>query len=285
MSKFSVLLRIKWGFLSVLPISWKRRALFRRNHGYSLPRQPKTFSEKIQWRMIHDRRELIAVGGDKIRMKEYASCVCPELPIPETLWWGEDLKGVAQHHWGCDWILKPIAGSGYAVFGTGSVADAVDIEDLLHWRPKHAALHGEWAYSTARPGYLIEKRIEMVDGGVPADYKFYVFAGRVEMIYFATPRSEVESHRFYSPDWTPLDIRRADVPLAPVTPRPESLTQMLEYASRLGEAYDFVRIDLFDADGKIYFGEISPYPAGGLRRFLPDGTDLKLGEKWVLPRR
>src|SRR5690606_17493530 len=118
-----------------LPIKTRRQIMFRRAHGYPLPSEPVTFSEKIQWRLIHDRRELISLAGDKLRMKAFAHQQHPSVSIPETLWHGVDLKSIQQIDWGVPWVLKPISGSGFHAFGEGSlVSSGLDLAEVHRWK-------------------------------------------------------------------------------------------------------------------------------------------------------
>lgn len=265
---------------------WLRRQLFflYRQHRF-FPRTPRTFSEKVQWRILHDRRDIIAVGGDKLSMKEYVAELGLDIEVPRTLWHGEDLRSVLDRDWRCAWVLKPIAGSGYAAFGEGSLRDSgIDLDEVARWRADDAhRVYGEWHYSRSRPGYLIEERIPTRDGASPDDYRFWVFDGRVRVVQVDTPRVERIQRRFYTRDWTPLDVRLTGAELAPAVPQPPSLERMTELAERIGAAYDFIRVDLYDADGTVWFGELTPAPGGGLPPFDPPEFDEELGRHWTLP--
>ncbi|WP_311053127.1 ATP-grasp fold amidoligase family protein [Rhodococcus qingshengii] len=254
--------------------------------GRSLPRKPSRFTEKIQWRIIRDRRELISRCGDKLAMKMHAAVTDPDILIPETLWFGTDLKSVYNRDWGTDWVLKPIGGSGYTVFGSGSLRESgVDLDAVGTWKvDAQARLYGEWTYKHARPGYLIEKRIETAQGESPNDLRFFVFDGAVRVIQVDSPRTSVVHRRFYTPDWVPLDVNQGKGKvLADPVPAPERLSDMIKHASRIGADFDFIRVDLYEALGKIYFGEITPYPAGGTDPYTDDAFDEQLGSYWTLP--
>ncbi|QDC15948.1 ATP-grasp fold amidoligase family protein [Rhodococcus ruber] len=272
--------------LAVLPIRQRRKALYRYKMGRPLSDNPRKFTEKIQWRIILDRRELISRGGDKLAMKMHTAVADPEILIPETLWFGTDLDSVYNRDWGTDWVLKPIGGSGHTVFGAGSLRESgVDLEAVRRWKvDAQPRLYGEWAYKHARPGYLIEKRIETARGESPNDLRFFVFDGAVRVIQVDSPRTRVVHRRFYTPEWVPLDVNqgRGKV-LADPVPAPEKLSDMIKHASRIGAGFDFIRVDLYEALGKIYFGEITPYPAGGTDPYTDVSFDEQLGSYWTLP--
>jgi hypothetical protein len=101
------------------------------------------------------------------------------------------------------------------------------------------------------------------------------------LVQVDTGRFGDHRRRLYTPDWTPVDVVE-DVAPGPVTPPPASLPRMLEIASALGAAFDFIRVDLYDVAGEVWFSELTPYPGGGLDRFDP-ALDELLGSWWQLP--
>jgi hypothetical protein len=140
---------------------------------------------------------------------------------------------------------------------------------------------GEWVYSQARRLLIVEEFLG--SGQPPVDHKFLVFGGRVELVQVDTGRFGEHRRRLYSPDWTPVDVVEAVAP-GPLTPPPDSLQEMTKVAEALGADFDFVRVDLYDVDGEVWFGELTPYPGGGLDPFDPV-LDRVLGSYWQLPPR
>lgn len=275
---------IFWRAFQTLPVKQRRQILFKKWIGHPLPDVPTTFTEKIQWRIIRDRRELLARGGDKLSMKMHAQTADPSIAIPRTLWFGEDLSTVYERNWRTDWVLKPTTGSGHNSFGSGSLKDSgIRLDEVAGWNEDTLSrVHGEWAYSQARPGYLIEERIPTADGESPLDIRFFVFEGKVQVIQVDTPRSNVVRRRFYTPEWMPLEVNQGGKILDDVRPAPATLALMIDHASRIGADFDFIRVDLYEALGKIWFGEITPYPTGGLDPFTDPAFDQKLGSYWNL---
>jgi hypothetical protein len=274
--------------LPFVPIPLKRQALHLRMHKRFIPQRPLTFMDKVQWRILHDRRPIIAVGGDKLAMKHYAADKST-VRIPETLWNGPDIGPILDKNWGCEWVLKPRTGSGYAAFGSGSLRESgVTLESISNWRHMdHYRIQGVWAYGQADEGYLLEKRIPTPDGEAPSDYKFYVFDGVVRLILVTSGRSAEVGMRFYTPDWEPYEVTtgtaRTKDPLGPVTAPPEHLDEMLRVAAEIGAEYDFIRVDLYDVPEGVYFGEVTPYPTGGMATFSDEAFNRMLGDWWTLP--
>lgn len=267
-----------WTGISLLPLERRRRVLYRKYHGRDLRLDPPVrISEKVNWRIVHDRRPLLAWTCDKLRMKEYAAGF-PGLEVPRTLWAGTDVGELAEMSFPERWVLKPNHRSGLVHLGQGQPTRKELAVLTSGWlKDFQTARLGEWAYGQAQPCILAEEWIGDGDA-VPTDYKFYVFDGVPAAIQVHTGRFGEYAKRFYRPDWTPVD--GTDGPLAP---RPAALDEMLELAGALGAPFDFMRIDLFWTRGKVYFGETTPYPAGGLVQVRPDSLDVELGALWTLP--
>ena len=103
------------------------------------------------------------------------------------------------------------------------------------------------------------------------------------MVYTVQERFTRTSTNWYDPHWKPLPFCYAEYPRGSEVPVPAGLEEMLEIARRLSEGVDFVRVDLYYVDGRVYFGELTPYPACGLAPFSPPTADEWLGRFWTLP--
>jgi hypothetical protein len=266
-----------------LPVKARRRALFVLAHR-RIPhfRNTPTFNDKVNWRILNDRRPLLEWSCDKLAMKEHARGV-PGLHVPHTLWAGTELQELTSVGLPDHWILKPNHRSGLVYFGYGQP----DIEQLsvvtATWlRPVEAEDLGEWAYSKARPMLLVEEVIGM-PGSPPPDYKFFVFEGDVVAVQVDVGRYSIHQRRLYLPDWSPLNVQSGGYALAPLEPPPVGLDRMLAAAAGLGSGWDFIRIDLYNIGERVYFGEFTPYPGSGLDRIIPASVDRELGARWKLP--
>jgi TupA-like ATPgrasp len=267
-----------------LPAGSARRALFI-YHNRRLPhfRNPVTFNEKINWRILYDRRPILEWTCDKLAMKEQASKV-PGLRVPRTFWVGANVRELEGAELPEHWVLKPNhRSSGQVFFGRGRP----DISSLTaitgKWlRPFEAKDLHEWAYTKARP-FLLAEELLGPPGSPPSDYKFFVFAGQVAAVKVDVDRHTAQCTRLYLPDWTPLEVKYGRYPLAPIEPPPANLEEMLAVARELGRPFDFIRVDLYSTDGGTTFGEVTPYSASGLTRFAPGSFDSELGAKWQIP--
>jgi TupA-like ATPgrasp len=268
-----------------LPLPLRRRLMYlRRMRRVGRFSHPQTFTEKINWRILHDRRELLSWTCDKMRMKEYATrTVGSTVRVPRTLWSGRDVAELAALDLPGHWVLKPNHLSGPVVFGAGPVTDVEDLRRrTTGWLAgEHYDTLGEWAYGAAEQTLLAEERI-----GDPAtspdDYKLFTFGGRTAIIQVDTGRFSDHRRRYYDVDWRPLELT-AYYPTGPLHPRPAGLERMLAAAEELGRPFDMMRVDLYDVAGEVWFGELTPYPGGGLEGFTPTHWDADLGRMWQLP--
>ena len=277
--------------VDALPLPVRHRAqryyrdlVYRKDFGrWPSVRDPQYFTEKVLWRIVNDRREILAVTCDKVRMKEWAQRTAPpSVAIPRVRWQDTDVRELAGVDLPERWVLKPNHRSSLVHFGAG----AADVADLAArtagWlEPREWLSLGEWAYTRAEPSLIVEDRIG-VPGEDLVDYKFYVFEGEVALVQTDTDRFTSHGNRLYSPDWRLVGCA-ARFPTGREVPRPDLLDDMLEAASAIGREFDFIRVDLYQTGGQIWFGEITPYPGSGMISWSPSSIDLELGRRWRLP--
>lgn len=268
-----------------LPPVLRRDLLYVRAHR-RIPhlRSPRTFTEKINWRILNDRRDLLLGSCDKLAMKEHAARSGADVRVPRTLWAGGDIRELVGARLPAHWVLKPNhLANGLVHFGAGPVTDAESLVAATRgWLDlgRSAVATDEWAYRSARRCLLVEERIGSPDAA-PPDYKILVFDGVPALVQVHGGRFGDYTRTLYRPDWTP--VQRGRPGSETTVPRPERLEQMLAAATRLAQGFDFLRVDLYDVPDGIWFGEITPYPGSGLSDTYPKDLDLELGALWMLP--
>jgi hypothetical protein len=263
-----------------LPLRLRRHVLFGvYQHRWGNFSAPRTFSEKVNWRMLYDRRPELAWTCDKLAMKERAAAC--GVRTSATWWSGTDIADLAGVDFRGEWVLKPNHRSGVVLFGVG----AADVDSLrrqtagwldnFQWEAK-----GEWAYSVARPLLLLEERLPL--DVAAEDFKVWTFGGEPHIIQVDTDRFGDHTRRFYAPDWVPLECEQA-YPMAAPMPRPDGLAELLDAARAMSAGLDFLRVDLYLVDGRVYLGEVTPYPGGGLDPIRPHSFEVGWGGLWRLP--
>ncbi|MCH8561270.1 ATP-grasp fold amidoligase family protein [Nesterenkonia sp. DZ6] len=267
--------------LTPIPDPVLRRIMYRRRFGrWGNFKTPARFTEFLTRRMLQDRSPEIAWTCDKRAMKDYAAERTPWINVPETLWRGTDLNQLDLSTLPDHWVLKPNHGSRTVHFGDrGTTVEELQ-EVTRGWlRPYDRIAVGEWAYRTARRELIIEPRIG--NGAPLIDYKFYVFHGQLKILHTDSGRFNGSfEEMFYNRDWEALDMENG-APRGAAVPRPKNFEDMVRAVETLGAGYDFMRVDLYNLDGEVWFGELTPYPSGGMDPFTPDTVDLQLGAWWA----
>jgi hypothetical protein len=143
----------------------------------------------------------------------------------------------------------------------------------------------EWAYSQIPPRIIVEEKLTGPDGGIPDDYKFFVFHGTCRYVQVDTGRFDTRTQDFYDTHWQHLPLSGGPAWADPPQEAPDRLREMVAIAEHLATDTDFVRVDLYLLPERIVFGELTSYPAGGHSPFHPDNWDAVFGSHWTAPRR
>lgn len=242
-------------------------------HGY-LPNleQPRLFNEWVQWRKLKDRDLSLAVLTDKLAAKSLASDVLgAEFVIP-TLWHGDQLPCTPP--WPMPFIVK--ANHGCQQF----VVVRCD-EDWEHarsnapeWlRSPYGKWLDEWHYGRARRTLLVEPFIGPL-AGLPVDYKVYVFGGVARFIQVHVGRGKKHRWLQFDRDWRRVSDGSDNLVA------PSHLVAMLEAAEKMAGRRDHLRVDFYEQNGRLWFGETCLFPGSGLDRFEPVTLDKTFGNFW-----
>ena len=272
----------------VLPDRLYRSLKYRQAHGvWPSLSTPRRYTEKVNWRILYDRNEDLVWTCDKLAGKAEAARRRPDIRFPAVVWTGTDVADLAEVALPERWILKPNNSSGRAHFGTGQLdaaAAAALAAETADWLDRREFVRlREWAYSKARPVFLVEA---FIGAGPmpPTDHKIFVFDGVVRLILVSSGRyGPIHVRTFFSADWEPTRVDSME-PSDPGQSRPANLERLLAVAADLGRGFDHVRVDLYNVDGEIWFGEYASYPWSGHDRILPVEVDLTWGDHWRLPR-
>ena len=273
-------------------LGWRLRYL-RGHHRWPRLSPPRTYNEKILWRILYDRRPELGIASDKLASKRLVAERAPEVKIPEVYWSGTDLRELAEVELPDHWVLKPNNTSGLLHFGSGtpSAPEAAELARATRgWidRPFEPGVSfaWEWGYSQAERCFLVEERI---GGGSeePRVLKVITFDGEPAVLSLVTGMlGEICVDRF-APDGQPLefDLSRYGPSSEPGS-LPESAGMMIEAASAVGTLLECLSVDFHVlADGSFAFAELTAYPSGGVLRMSPRSFDFELGGRWSLPDR
>lgn len=275
-----------------LPDKIYLKLLYRFSMGHRLHlKSPKTFTEKLQWLKLYNRRPEYTQMVDKYEVKKLvADCIGDEYVIP-TL-------GVWDSPEAIDWDLLPNefvlktthggGGGGVVICRDKSSFDKVAAVKKLKASMKSDIYKSlrEWPYKNVKKRIIAEEYIHPVTSVVPsnylADYKFFCFDGEPHFLYV----SDSSAHKliFLKPDWTPADFGRDDYgELDDYPPKPDNLEELLSIVRKLAESKPHVRVDLYVVDHHTYFGEMTFFTGSGFIPFNPQEADGQIGDLLALP--
>jgi hypothetical protein len=246
--------------------------------------QPKTFNEKVLCRILFDRRPIWTRLQDKYSVREYVKERIGEEILATLYWVTKNPSDIPFEDLPDKFVVKPTHGSGwfYLVPDKACMNRRDLIDACRSWLIRnYYYVQREWVYKHIEPRILIEQFIDDGTGLYPIRYRLHVFEGHVHVIEVCIGKPGESRCDFYGRSWNKLPAaystcRNIDGPV----PRPKHLDEMIRSAEVLGEGLDFVRVDLYDAADKVYFGEMTTTPGGGSLRFTPDGFDRYLGGFW-----
>jgi hypothetical protein len=246
---------------------------------------PIGFNQKIQWLKIHDRNPVYTTLADKYLVKQHVGeTIGKEYVVP--------LYGVFDSVDHIDYSLLP---NRFVLKTTHSSSAVIICKDksklnfkrtnkqLRKWLKEEYFWYArEWAYKNIKPRIICEELLIDEAGRELKDYKFFCFNGKVKCF-------KIDFGRFIEHRANYFDVQGRLLPFGEVLCPPKfdmqlempyNLNKMIELSEKLSSEYPFVRVDFYNVNGDIYFGEMTFYPAGGLGKFQPDNYDELLG-KWL----
>lgn len=245
---------------------------------------PQTMNEFLLWRKLYDRNPLFIEYADKYRVRDH---VDPSILVP--LYGAYDAPEQIDYNALPDaFVIKVNHGSGQNII----VHDKAKLDikatnkTLRRWlRRSHHYISREWHYKKIKPKIIIEKLLITPDGKVPDDFKFHCFDGKVAFVIVDQDRFGSHRRINYSRDFEPLEfIWTAEENGKPrhgfgqPFAKPRNFEKMIEVAESLSKKFNHVRIDLYNLDGEIYFGEFTFVHAGASYKFFPEKYDRIYGQ-------
>lgn len=252
--------------------------------GYELDwKHPKTFNEKLQWLKLHDRNPLYTTLVDKYRVKQWVADKIGEQYVIPTLAVYNSVDEVKLDELPNQFVLKCNHDSGSVVICKDKSTFDLDaarrklgtaMKKNFYWAAR------EWPYKKVAPCVFAEKYMEDKSGCL-TDYKVSCFNGNPYKVMLCIDRQKKGGAKYYSfdRDWNLLrhNIMGKKAPTDFTLPKPESLDEMFDLSSAFSQSIPFVRMDYYEVDGQLYFGEFTFYPQGGFDKAILRETDELYG--------
>ena len=249
---------------------------------------PQTFNEKLQWLKLHDRKPEYTTMVDKYAVKMYVADIIGEKYIIPTL-------GVWNHFDEIDFdklpnqfVLKCTHDSGGIVIckdknklDLKSAKKKIEksLKQNYYWSGR------EWPYKDVKPRIIAEEYMIDESGYELKDYKFFCFNGEPKMMFIATDRGSDTKFDFYDMEFNHLPFTNGHPNANKQIKKPKNYSTMLALSAKLSFGIPNVRVDFYNINGKIYFGELTFFHWSGLVPFEPEEWDYKLGSWLKLPER
>lgn len=243
---------------------------------------PQTFNEKLQWLKLYDRNPKYTKMVDKYEVKEYVSNIIGKQYIIPTLGVWDKFENIDFEKLPNQFVLKCTHDSGGIVIckdkNKFNYKDAErKINECLKRNYYYAGR--EWPYKNVKPRIIAEKYMEQKSKEELKDYKIMCFSGRAKCSFVCSDRYSKEGLKvtFFDLNWNKLPFERHYPSSSEKIDKPSNYNLMIKLSEELAQDIPFIRVDWYEIDGKLYFGELTFYPGSGFEEFTPKEWDTTLG--------
>jgi len=249
---------------------------------------PQSFNEKLQWLKLYDRNPLYIKLVDKYEVREYIKKTIGEQYLVPLIGVYDNVDEIEIWRLPNQFVLKCTHDSGNVIICRNKDSfNFIDAKRKLQKAQRRNFYYGgrEWPYKNINPRIiceelLVEKDTIRQNYKDVEDYKFHCFNGVPTYCQVFFDRHIKMKTIYYDMNWVKQDISRPNIiSYEGDIQKPPKFEIMKQIASKLSEGFPYVRIDLYNVDGRIYFGEITFFPASGFNPFVPDSWDRIWGDK------
>ena len=258
-------------------------------------KNPRRYTEKLQWYKLYYRDPLMVQCADKGDVREYVKSKGLGDILTKCYGVYDRVEDIDFESLPNQFVMKDtLGGGGNSVIIVKDKA-SFDIEaakaQMQKWvnRPAHIRGGGrEWPYYSGKNHRIIIEEYLNQKNDDLADYKFFSFNGKSEFLYYIKDRNlgDHGALAVLNRDFERLDVQSLTQNVLNENPdKPVNYHKMVEIADLLSKDFPHVRVDLYNLQGKIYFGELTFYGASGYQKFAPDEFDFEMGNVFILPEK
>lgn len=275
----------------IIPDKLYLKWLFRLRMGYKLNLDnPQTFSEKLQWLKLYNRKPEYTQMVDKVGAKEYVAKIIGEEYIIPTIGVWDSVDDIDFDKLPNQFVLKCTHDSGGIVICKDK--SKLDIESARRILRKGLkrdfySTSREWPYKDVKRRIIGEQYMVDESGYELKDYKFFCFDGEPKALYIATDRGvegEETKFDFFDADFNHLPFVSGYPNANRKITKPQGFEEMKQLAAKLSQGQPHLRVDFYDINGKIYFGELTFFHMSGTTPFEPKEWDYTFGSWIKLPK-
>ncbi len=241
---------------------------------------PKTFNEKLQWLKLYDRKDIYTKMVDKYEAKEYAKNIIGEKYVVETYGVYDKFEDIDFSKLPNQFVLKPTHTSGNVyICKDKNAINYKELKKMINkWLKRdYYKIHREWPYKNVKRRIIAEKYLhELADEDIK-DYKFFVFNKKFAYSFVCSERKTNLKFTFFDKNGKFIDMTQDNCPNDPSIQLPNNYNKMIELSEKLAKDTTEIRVDFYEINNKIYFGELTFYDAAGFGKFEPTEWDQKIG--------
>lgn len=244
-------------------------------------KHPRTYNEKLQWLKLNDKHAEYTQLVDKYAVKEYIEKLSWGGKIIPTLGVWDKFDDIDFAKLPNQFVLKTTHDSGGIVIvkdknQMNMKAARKKLEKSL--RRKYFLMSREYPYKDVKPRIIAEKFMVDESGTELKDYKFFCFNGEVKFLFVATDRPFDTRFDFFDADFNHLPFKQGHPWAKKEIKKPANFEEMKQAAATLSKGIPHVRVDLYNINGEIYFGELTFFHFSGVVPFEPAEWDKKIGD-------
>ena len=251
-------------------------------------KNPIRYTEKIQWYKLNYRDPVMPQCVDKYTVRDYVKRKGLERILIPLYVHVNNINEIEWNKLPNEFVIKSTNGGGGLNVIICRDKSTFDIDKaIFKLKNKKQKAHTggrEWAYYGLEPSIIVEKLLvneENPESSVE-DFKFYCFSGEPKYVHVDLDRYTSHKRNFYDIQWNLLTLESEYPNAKRVIDKPKNFNEMLQVARTLSEDFPFVRVDLYNIRGKIYFGEMTFYPSSGYAPHNPDEWDYTFGKNFEL---
>lgn len=250
--------------------------------------KPTSFNEKLQWLKAYDKNPEYIKLVDKYSAREYIREKLGEEYLIPLLGVYNSFDEIDFNNLPDQFVLKPNHTSGNIyICKDKSKIDYIKLKkEIDMWlKREYFWIHREWPYKNVKPRIMCEQYMVDESGTELKDYKFMCFNGKVKCSFVCLNRHLPTGLNvdFYDMDWNPMPFERHYPRSGTIILKPKTFDKMVRFAEKLSKDIPFVRVDFYEINGQLYFGELTFSPGSGYEEFTPESYDYLLGSWLELP--